>query len=321
MSPSGRGPRNVPNETGASMSHLSTLCALAGVMLVQSPGSAWAGTAVHECDRLAASPSDPRRVVPGIDAGMIDPERAVPACEEAVRLHGREWRFTFQLGRAYYSSRTPERAKPLFEALTQKGDPLAMVSLAVMYAEGRGAAEDIGEAVALFRNAAKLGEPFGMMNLGVAYEFGRGVAQDEAEALHWFLKAAEVGQPKAMVRLASLYENGRGGAKNVAEAMRWYGRAAELGEAHAMLALANLHATALGGAEDMDQATGLILRALETGSAAIVPQLRASVRLWSPHAVTVLQRRLRAIGAYTGAIDGRLEPSTMLAIEAFSKRR
>ena len=38
-------------------------------------------TPVHECDRLAAHPSDANKVGPGVHWNLLDPERAVPAAK------------------------------------------------------------------------------------------------------------------------------------------------------------------------------------------------------------------------------------------------
>lgn len=59
---------------------------------------------VTECDRLAADPSDPRKVAPGIATDALNSERMVEACIAALEYDAGNPRLKFQLGRALYQA-------------------------------------------------------------------------------------------------------------------------------------------------------------------------------------------------------------------------
>ena len=90
-----------------------------------------------------------------------------------------------------------------------------------MYENGRGVAQDDGEAVSWYRRAAEQGDASGQFNLGVMYENGRGVAQDDGEAVSWYRRAAEQGDASGQFNLGVMYENGRGVAQDDGEAVSW----------------------------------------------------------------------------------------------------
>jgi TPR repeat protein len=310
----------------------------------------------HECDRLAASAADPRRVAPGVAFDKIDVARAVPACEEAVRLYPDERRFTFQLGRAYQASPAPQRALPLYEKLAALGHGLAIISLGVMYGEGRGVAKDDSKAVKLFLDAARLGELLAMMNVAIAYEHGRGIRKDENEAAEWFRKAAERGHPVAMTRLGGFFENGRGVARDPLEAVRWYRAAARTGDAAgmtqlasmylrgegvrrdeteaanwfrraadggdptAMFKLAELHVGGRGVERSPERVAQLIMRGLDTDGALTLDLLRPQARKWPPELFAALQNRMQAAGAWVGPLD-RTGSRTMSMVEHYVRMK
>ncbi|KIO47791.1 tetratricopeptide repeat protein, partial [Nitrosospira sp. NpAV] len=67
----------------------------------------------------------------------------------------------------------------------------AQYALGVLYAKGRGVAQDDREAVSWYRKAAEQGNADAQYNLGLAYTKGQGTTQDERQAAFWYLKAAE----------------------------------------------------------------------------------------------------------------------------------
>ena len=56
---------------------------------------------IDECDRLAANPPDPDRLVAGVPSSDIDLPVAIAACLAAVEAYPQEGRFAYQLGRVY----------------------------------------------------------------------------------------------------------------------------------------------------------------------------------------------------------------------------
>ena len=77
-------------------------------------------------------------------------------------------------------------------------------------------------------------------NLGLLYANGKGVAQDYGTAFKWYEKAAMQGFVIAQVNLAELYEEGLGVARNPALARKWYENAALEGNENAKAALQRL---------------------------------------------------------------------------------
>ncbi|CAG7827258.1 unnamed protein product, partial [Allacma fusca] len=73
----------------------------------------------------------------------------------------------------------------------QQGDVKAQYNLGVMLANGKGVAQNQGEAVKWFRKAAEQGDADAQYNLGAMLANGEGVAQNQGEAVKWFRKAAE----------------------------------------------------------------------------------------------------------------------------------
>ena len=56
---------------------------------------------VTDCDKYAASDTDPNAKAPGVPLERVNPALAVPACTAAVRQFPNNARLLFQLGRAY----------------------------------------------------------------------------------------------------------------------------------------------------------------------------------------------------------------------------
>src|SRR5437867_3525709 len=76
---------------------------------------------------------------------------------------------------------------------------------------------------------AQQGYTIAQYNLGLLYAQGRGVAQDDALAARWYGQAAAQGYAPAQTSLGSMYAQGRGVAHDDTEAVRWYGQAAQQG--------------------------------------------------------------------------------------------
>lgn len=79
-----------------------------------------------ECDRLAAHPSDPDRVAPGVARRDIDLPRAIAACEAAVRADPGNPRLNYQLGRVLTYAGRGRESRPFREAAVSAGYPQAL---------------------------------------------------------------------------------------------------------------------------------------------------------------------------------------------------
>jgi len=185
---------------------------------------------ITDCDQLAAHPNDPERKVDGILLSKIDTDKAIPACETAVRQYPNDARLSYQLARAYYGAKNYQDAIDQFRKAAEQGYAPAQYTLGLIYTRGRGGvAKDGAQAVAWFRKAADQGYVQAQDSLGSIYLQGLGVAQDFAEAVTWYRKAAEQGYAAAQNNLGSMYLNGRGVSQDDAEAASWFRKAAEQG--------------------------------------------------------------------------------------------
>jgi TPR repeat protein len=82
-------------------------------------------------------------------------------------------------------------------ALAEQGNVSAQFNLALMYANGRGVAENDTEAVKWYRLASDQGHANAQSNLGYMYDNGRGVAQNDVMAYVWFSVSAAQGHENA----------------------------------------------------------------------------------------------------------------------------
>jgi TPR repeat protein len=249
-----------PAKAPAAPSSLPAQTAALTPQAVQVPAPGHAP--VDECDRLAADANNPDSVAPAVDYETLEPAKAIPACEAAVRAYPNERRFGFQLGRAYHHAKKYDLAKQQFETLSNNGYPIATSYLAFLYTQGNGVEKDEGKALSLIRQAADSGDAIGALALGSAYEWGQyGVAKNEAEALRWYEKAAERGNVRAALVLGEKYSEGKLGlAKDDAEAARLFRKAAERGDVQGLYYLGLSHWEGRGLPKDQTQAEALFAK-------------------------------------------------------------
>ena len=134
---------------------------------------------------------------------------------------------------------------PLRQAAAQ-GDARAQYSIALRYAEGQGAPQNLTEAARWFERAASAGLAPAQYRLAVLYERGQGVAKDLGRARSWYQAAAEKGNVKAMHNLAVSVSGRQDGGADYALAAKWYGQAGAYGLADSQFNLAVLAERRLG---------------------------------------------------------------------------
>ncbi|MEK6736626.1 MAG: tetratricopeptide repeat protein [Pseudomonadota bacterium] len=105
--------------------------------------------------------------------------------------------------------RDPELAAGWFFRAAEQGHADAQFNLGLMYANGEGVAQDISQAVELFKKAAEQGHVDAQNNLGALYFTGEGVPRDEKKAIEWFEKAATQGNLDAKVNLDAIKAAGK----------------------------------------------------------------------------------------------------------------
>jgi len=73
--------------------------------------------------------------------------------------------------------------------------------------------------IAKQREAASKGEADAQLKLGLIYEQGRGLAQNYGEAMRCYKQAAEQGSDEAQFRLGGLFEKGLGMTADFGQAL------------------------------------------------------------------------------------------------------
>jgi len=147
-----------------------------------------------------------------------------------------------------------------------------------MYAEGHGVAQNLAQAVALFRKAADQGNAQAQYNLGAMYAKGQGLPQDFVQAFNWFGKAADHGNALAQTALGLMYADGQEGMpQDFALAGHWFGKAADQGNAYAQANLSWLYTNGQGVGQDDTQALMWSTLALARAEDDATRELAASI--------------------------------------------
>jgi len=149
----------------------------------------------------------------------------------------------------------------------EQGDAEAQYFLGVMYANGRGVAQDDRQAVAWWLKAAEQGYAIAQYLMGAMYTEGRGVVKDDRQAVAWYRKAADQGYRDAQVALGNIYFTGRGVPQDHHQAMAWYRKAADQGDTVSQLVLGTLYAEGRDVRQDDRQAAAWYQKAANQGYA------------------------------------------------------
>ena len=118
-----------------------------------------------------------------------------------------------------------------------QGNAAAQYDLGVMYANGKGVAEDGAEALKWHRKAAEQGIAAAQYFLAAAYRYVKGVPKDLAEERKWSRRAADQGLNIEQFNTGLAYHTGKGEAKDEVEAVKWYRKCAEQADASAQMQL------------------------------------------------------------------------------------
>lgn len=115
-------------------------------------------TPVHDCDRLAANPPDPDRVVEGVPRAELDFPNAIAACEAAIEAYPNEGRFSYQLGRLLFYQDDPEGGIALWMKSAEDGYRQAYFLLGVVIDNRReGVEHDDCKLEAYWAQSARMG--------------------------------------------------------------------------------------------------------------------------------------------------------------------
>jgi TPR repeat protein len=271
------------------------------------------------------------------DGVAADLEQARELLERAINSGGAAVAGT-PLGDLYARQTDPEdlaRAVEAYRAGVSAGDPVAMVRLAGMLADGKGVAAAPAQAVELLRQAVEKGERI-MAGEALAQLYLRDTPlQDQEKAATAYQIAADAGSVPAMLKLASMLSSADGfladhkraaalfeqavaagevlpaarllgdlysannSIQNLGKAAEAYQKGADAGDVESMLALATLLASDGGGPSDAERALRVLDRAAELGAGARALEGFGDVYLIE----SPVRDAARAVDYYRQAID------------------
>lgn len=225
---------------------------------------------VQNCDRLAGVIDHPDQIdgamlQPGVKFGDIDTDRAIPACQAAVRSYPKHPRLNAFLGRALHAAERYDEAIQAYKLAAAAGDIVAMNYLGSMSQNGLGVPQSYHEAVRWYRRAADRGNAFSQTNLGWMYESGLGVAQSDKSAADWYRKAAEQGYARAQTNLGWMFDKGRGVTQSNKFALLWYRKASKQGDARAQNNLGVMYEKGRGARQSYSIAAEWYRKSAEQG--------------------------------------------------------
>lgn len=178
-----------------------------------------------DCDTYAASPVDPQRITEGVAPDKIDVQKAIPACEAALKQYPDLARLHFQLARAYTADKQYKEAVKHYQFAVSKKHVFAAHNLAVLSLSGLGVTKSESRAAELFKLGAEGDYGNSQLQIASMYLEGRGVTQSPSDAFKWYEKAAQKGLPDAERAIAVMYVYGTGTSQDIGKAADWYEKA------------------------------------------------------------------------------------------------
>lgn len=279
---------------------------------------------VKRCDELAAGTDDPDRPkgVKGVKLGRIEVSAAVEACRTAAQAYPKLRRLAYQLGRAHDKGDRYKEAVAAYSQAAEAGSVSAMNNLGALYENGQGVKMSLPQAFKLYRQAGEGGNVIAMSNVGRFLEYGRGVPRNEAEAVEWYKRAAEGGDLASITKLVPHYSTGAYGfPRDQRKGFELFRQAADRGDPMAMATMATLIDNGYAGFFPGVSAADMVLRALKRGElgAASVSATDTAGQKLRPETIKTVQRAIKEAEYYGGAIDGRLNPVFVRALDMYAK--
>jgi tetratricopeptide (TPR) repeat protein len=128
---------------------------------------------ITDCDRVAAHPADPDKVLPGFNRDQIDLPKAIEICRRVLAEQPGHARTAFTLGRVLYYSRRTEESLPYLEQAAQAGYRQALFVLGFVLYDGSQAKRDDCRAAELWQKSIALEHPWTGYYLVNGYLEGR----------------------------------------------------------------------------------------------------------------------------------------------------
>ena len=218
-------------------------------------------------------------------------------------------------------AKDPDKAKYWLGKAVDAGNADAMVRLGILYERDDRADKNYDTVFSLYQRAADAGNGYAIRNLAKLYSDGHGVAKDPERAAELYRRAAEMGIIGAMSDIAIAYQSGTGVIRDPVRAADWYNKAAYLGSSYAMHALAGMYDKGTGVRQSSRLAARNLLEAYKADYFRSRDALFEHQSRWSRETRKFVQRYLKAVGTYSGVIDGDIGPGTRKALLAFKETK
>ncbi|WEZ85880.1 caspase family protein (plasmid) [Rhizobium sp. 32-5/1] len=206
---------------------------------------------ITDCDRLAGHVQEIADPSVGVYFREIVPEKAIPACLEALKQFPDSLRILVNYARAIDAAGRHDEAREIYRMGAEKGFPIAMRSLGDVYRDGRGVDKNMDEARYWYVLGAAKSNVFAEFNLGLIFLQGLGVPENKEKAVFWFWRAARQGFAPAMQRLANFYITGEVVKKDEQQGRILLQGAAEMGNAPSKLRYGEVLMQGIGGEKDL----------------------------------------------------------------------
>lgn len=185
---------------------------------------------VTPCDLAAGYSWHPRVEGGSITYAAIDPETAIPACQEAILNYPDEDFFYFLLARALWKQDDSDPRIKRYMELGGRADPsFAYERLGTMAEYGYGGVEKSPEKAAeYYLKAVEQGHDPALMSLGSVYV--NATPPDYDTALRYYGQAIDKGVAEAPNEIGQLHIKGKLPDANDADALRYYELGCEMGD-------------------------------------------------------------------------------------------
>jgi len=201
------------------------VCALAISLMAMAAPAAQAQTASSQTSSIATAEQVSILLESGDDARAFAQAKAGADAQNAELTGYLGW--FYDNGRHVESS--PAQAAALYRTAADLGDAYSQWRIAVMIDEGI-AEGTLEEAITFLRKAAGQKNSGAMVSLAVMHANGRGVTQDHVAALRYYQAAARLGHAQGLLGIGIQHANGEGVERNMRQAIAHWIVAAAQGE-------------------------------------------------------------------------------------------
>ena len=214
-----------------------------------------------------------------------------------------------------FEAKDNREAVDLLEQAAEAGSTEASGWLGFIYRDAIGLPKaDYVKARTHSKIAAEAGDVSAMVTLAMLYGDGKGGKKSSKDYLFWMEKAAAQDNVGALFQLGNAYFNGVIVKTDLVKAFDYQLRAADLGGADSNALIAFRYMYGDGTKKDFAKSAQYLFRAIKLGS----EWAQSSLKDYATNRTVIshLQELLRENGFYDGSVDGGLGPQTRAAIDA-----